>query len=178
MISHTEVWKKNSSTREEKRWKKNPQGIWQPVNTWNEQQYKNGHMVLIPPGTDTALVRQSLTVSSCQKGCESKLGLNPLLRVLTLVRFQFCTCYFQPLLLNYYQNFPENGKNLKPSSLLHKLLCLLFTLFLFARVCSAVYSLPLLKMLCLELLLPWPIPGHRIHHLTFFFSLTYLNDWI
>lgn len=144
---------------------------------------QNGHMVLIPPGTVTAFVRQSLTVSSSQKGCERKLGLNPLLRVHSIVRFQFCTCYFQPPLLNYCQYFPKNGKNSKPS-LLHKVFCLLSILLLFARAWSAVCPLSLLKMLCLDLVLPWPIPDHRTNHLNYYIyiffspSLTYLNDWI
>lgn len=76
-----------------------------------------------------------------------------------LVRFQFCTCCFQPLLLSCCQCFPVNRKNFKPFSLLFKVFCLSSILaFVFQRVCFAACSLPTLKMLCLEILLPSPIP--------------------
>lgn len=126
---------------------------------------QNGHMVLIPPGTDSALVRQSLTVSSCQEGCESKLGLNPLLRVLTLVRFQFCTCYFQPLLLNYCQYFPENWRKIWN---LHHSCTRCFVFYLLCFCLLSVLS-PYWKCSALNSCFLDQIPDHRTHYQTFFF---------
>lgn len=79
------------------------------------------------------------------------------------VRFQFCTCCFQPLLLSCCQCFPVNRKNFKHFSLLFEVFCLSSILaFVFQRIWFASCSLPTLKMLCFELLLPSLIPDYLL----------------
>lgn len=100
------------------------------------------------PSRHRYCIIKAKSVSSCQKGCESKLGLSPLLRVPTLVRFQFCTCSFQPLLLYCCQRFSVNRKKFKPFTLLHKVFCLSSTFtFVFWGVCFSACPVPILRML-------------------------------